>query len=597
MPYPYVGRREQSNGEVDMDTGRILTAAVIMSATAAVALAGQDIVRIDDIMTDRIESAGFELNKGGEFIIEALGLSDRRSDDLIAYGWLLDGRTREPVWVMDRGNTDRAGRHGLCKAEKEIHLDPGKYELYYYAAGRWSGRIIFNDRNILEFLGDILNGDFEDKDVDEYIDDFYISIQSRDEGFRDYRLFRPDGEIPGALIQFNRVGDSEYLQKGFSLDKDMEIRIYALCEYPSGYDAPVDDAWIIDSETREKVWKMDRWNTDPAGGGRKNRYSNEKIKLDKGNYILYYVTDDSHSYDEFNVLPPYDPYNWGVAILAVKDSDRNAFHTFTPEGRGDALISLTRVGDDEFESQAFQLEKDQSLRIFAVGEYSEWSRDFVDYGWIENASTGKIVWEMTYRNTEHAGGASKNRQFEGLIDLPKGYYIANYITDDSHSYRDWNASAPYEPEAWGLSIFPGTDFDKSKFKLLDESQIKTGADILVKMTRLRDNERRRGDFVLKKRTKIRIYAIGEGDRDEMYDYGWISDDKTGRSVWEMTWRNTEPAGGAKKNRLFDDTVILEPGAYEVTFVTDGSHSFNDWNAAKPRDPAGWGITVSKVEEF
>jgi hypothetical protein len=160
-----VGRREQSRGEVDMDTGKMLAAAVMVSATASVALAGQEIVRIDDIRTDRIESVGFQLDKGGEFIIEALGLCDRRNDDLIAYGWILNGQTREPVWVMDRSNTDRAGQHGLCRAEKEIHLDPGRYEAYYYAAGRWSGKIIFNDRNIFEFLGDLLDGDFEDRDV------------------------------------------------------------------------------------------------------------------------------------------------------------------------------------------------------------------------------------------------------------------------------------------------------------------------------------------------------------------------------------------------------------------------------------------------
>lgn len=580
-----------------MDTRKIIAATVIILAgTAACILAGEPIAKLDNIRTDRVESIGIELKKGAEFIIKAIGQSARRDEDLNAYGWLLDGNTREPVWVMDRGSSNRKGRKGLRSAEKTIFLEPGKYELYYFAAGRWSGKIYINGRNVFEFLGDLLDGDL-DHDADEYIDEFYIAIYASDDNFKEYEIFNPDGEIPGALLQVNRVGDSEYLQRGFSLDKPMSIRIYALCEYPQSYKEPIDHAWVVDAESGEKVWEMNRWNTDPAGGGRKNRYSNEEVKFEKGNYILYYVTDDSHSYDDFNVIPPYDPFNWGVALLAVKESDRKAFKTFVPEGRGDALIDLTRVGDDEFVSQAFQLEKEQSLRIHAIGEYSSGSRYFVDYGWIENASTGKIVWEMAHRNTEHAGGASKNRQFDGLVKFAKGYYIAYYITDDSHSYRDWNASQPYEPRAWGLSVYPGRDFDNSKFKLLDESEIKRGADILVKMTGLRDNQRRRGKFEFDKRTKIRIYAIGEGGDDEMYDFGWIVNDKTGRSVWEMTWRNTEPAGGARKNRLYDDTIILEPGKYEVIFLTDGSHSFNDWNAAKPRDPASWGITINLVEKF
>lgn len=580
-----------------MNTRKTIAAtAVILVGTATCILAGDPIVKLDRISTDRIESAGFELKKAADIRIEAVGQTARRDDDLMSYAWLLDGDTREPVWVMDRGNSNRKGRKGLRSAERTFSLKPGRYELYYYAAGRWSGKIYINGGNVLEFLGDLLDGDW-DGDTEDYIDEFHAAVYASDEGFKDYELFDPDGDIPGALIQVNRVGDSEYLQRGFTLDKAMNIRIYALSEYPSSYKNPVDHAWIVEAESGDKIWEMDRWNTDPAGGGRKNRYSNEEVKFGKGNYVLYYVTDGSHSYDDFNVLPPYDPLNWGVALIAEKESDKKAFQTFTPEGRGDALIDLTRMGDDEFSSQAFQLEKDQSLRIYAIGEYSKGGRDFVDYGWIENASTGKVVWEMTNRNTEHAGGASKNKHFDGLITLPKGYYIAHYSTDGSHSYRDWNASQPYEPRAWGLSVYPGRDFDESKFKLLDESEIKMGADILVKMTGLRDNQRRRGKFELDKRTKIRIYAIGEGDRDEMYDYGWIDDNRRGRSVWEMTWRNSEPAGGARKNRIYDDTIILDPGKYEVVFITDGSHSFNDWNAAKPRDPASWGITVSLVEEF
>jgi len=130
---------------------------------------------------------------------------------------------------------------------------------------------------------------------------------------------------------------------------------------------------------------------------------------------------------------------------------------------------------------------------------------------------------------------------------------------------------------------------------VNESAGISDPDIFAKMTGLRDNANKRTTFSLDKRTKIRIYAVGEGDRDEMYDYGWIENDNTGKIVWEMTWRNTEPAGGASKNRQYDDSVILEPGKYTVHYITDGSHSFNDWNAAKPRDPSSWGISVTMAE--
>ena len=87
---------------------------------------------------------------------------------------------------------------------------------------------------------------------------------------------------------------------------------------------------------------------------------------------------------------------------------------------------------------------------------------------------------------------------------------------------------------------------------------------------------------------------GEGDRDDMYDYGWI-EDKRGRVIWEMTYQNTEHAGGALKNRLFNDLIILDEGEYKVHFVTDGSHSFKKWNSNPPYDPFHWGIMVMREE--
>ncbi|MEO5896699.1 MAG: hypothetical protein ABIS06_13455 [Vicinamibacterales bacterium] len=76
-----------------------------------------------------------------------------------------------------------------------------------------------------------------------------------------------------------------------------------------------------------------------------------------------------------------------------------------------------------------------------------------DYGWIEDAKTGKTVWEMTYRSTAHAGGASKNRRFDGTITLPAGEYVVTFETDGSHSFADWNADPPEDPDAWGITLF------------------------------------------------------------------------------------------------------------------------------------------------
>jgi hypothetical protein len=276
--------------------------------------------------------------------------------------------------------------------------------------------------------------------------------------------------------------------------------------------------------------------------------------------------------------------------LPGADFQAASFKDFEPAGRGDALIDLTRARDDDYLEQAFTLKSPANVRVFCLGEYTGSGNEFADYGSIQDLTSGEIVWEMTRRNTEHAGGAEKNRIFDGTVSLPAGRYLASYTTDGSHSYRDWNSSAPYDRDAWGLSIYPGDGFKAADFAKVDASAAAAG-DALVRLTRVRDDQERHQEFTLDKPTRVHIHAIGEGSGGDMYDYGWIEDER-GRTVWEMTYRRTRHAGGADKNRSFDGEILLEAGTYTVVYITDGSHSYNDWNSDRPRHPEDWGITVS-----
>ena len=53
----------------------------------------------------------------------------------------------------------------------------------------------------------------------------------------------------------------------------------------------------------------------------------------------------------------------------------------------------------------------------------------------------------------YAGGATKNRRFDGVIRLPAGSYVLRYETDGSHSFGDWNAAPPDDPESWGITVY------------------------------------------------------------------------------------------------------------------------------------------------
>jgi len=92
-----------------------------------------------------------------------------------------------------------------------------------------------------------------------------------------------------------------------------------------------------------------------------------------------------------------------------------------------------------------------------------------------------------------------------------------------------------------------------------------------------------------------VYALGEGSRGEMYDYGWIEDAESRSTVWQMEYQMTEHAGGAEKNRVFRGRLDLPAGSYVLRYLSDGSHAYRSWNQAPPHDPESWGITVFEPE--
>jgi hypothetical protein len=115
--------------------------------------------------------------------------------------------------------------------------------------------------------------------------------------------------------------------------------------------------------------------------------------------------------------------------------------------------------------------------------------------------------------------------------------------------------------------------------------------VIAELVQIGDNEEERVSFKLRQESKVRVIALGEGTSGEMNDGAWIEDRNTGRTVWEQTYRTTDHAGGAEKNRVFDGTIVLPAGEYYLRYDSDGSHSYEDWNADPPNDPEAWGVTL------
>ena len=116
--------------------------------------------------------------------------------------------------------------------------------------------------------------------------------------------------------------------------------------------------------------------------------------------------------------------------------------------------------------------------------------------------------------------------------------------------------------------------------------------VIAQIVQVLDNEDKTVAFKLASSQDVRIFAVGEGQGGEMFDYGWIEDVDKGSRVWEMQANKTAYAGGAGKNRQVDVVITLPAGNYKLRYKSDDSHAFDHWNSLPP-DINFWGIAVYK----
>jgi len=586
---------------------RIVTIIMFGALIAAGASVAQNdvLAELRDIPIETMRSAGFTLDQDQSIKIEAVSLGAIKHDVAATTAWILNAQTREVVWEMPENYRDRR----LREINEPVSLPRGNYEICYsffpYDQQWHSGR----RNNFGDVVQHVWSEIFDDEDEYPYYKDkqkdlkVVVRGKGRSAGKETVAQWRDDYK-ENAIVAMTALWDDRYERQGFTLDQPLDLHIYAIGETNwnddwnrknrrSRDDEEVyDHGWIINTQTREKVWKFTYAESKPAGGAPKNRLINQTISLPAGSYAAFFVTDDSHSERRWNA-PPHDPAFWGMTIRVKDPAMKAAAKKFDYEPMPDknVVANLTKLGDEELKTVGFIVKRPLEARIYAIGEGRD--GEMFDYGWIINAKTRKKVWEMNFDETEPAGGASKNRLFDGTLRLEAGSYFAYFVTDGSHSYVDWNSSAPYDQEHWGMLITAANDnFSSADVAPYEE---KEDDSVLAQIIRVRDHGRERMNFTLKKDTQVRIYALGEGRDGDMFDYGWIEDANTGKTVWEMSYRMTEHAGGGRKNRLYDETISLKAGEYILRYESDDSHSFNDWNDDPPHDATHYGITLYAVK--
>ncbi len=391
------------------------------------------IVKLTSLRRSEYDQVGFELSKPTEVEIYAQGEADPNSN--FDYGWIINADTHEKLWTMQFRRSQAAGGARKNRVVHETRVLP---------AGRYAALYALDDSH-----------DPRDWNAAPPFDPTFwgLTVRVKPEDRANVTAFAYD-PTPGdqAIVALTRMRDSETRTQGFTLTKPMDVRVYALGEGSEG--GMNDYGWILDAGTRRRVWVMDYDRTEHAGGAEKNRLVDQVIHLDAGSYIVYYQTDDSHSFRAWNSSPPVGADDWGISLFPAKGQlDRSALAAFSETETDNAAViaQIVGVGDEEQRSRTFTLSDDADVRIYALGEGS--SGEMFDYAWIENARTSRVVWEMTYRMTSHGGGAQKNRLYDDVIHLPAGQYVLRYQSDDSHSKDGWNADAPFDPAKWGVTLY------------------------------------------------------------------------------------------------------------------------------------------------
>ena len=490
----------------------IVTAIALVAGLAlSGAIAQAPVIDMRDLRPGDLRSDAFVLDRREELRVEAVGAAPgsesgnwltrnlsgpnaSSGDQRSAWqgnAWILDARSRTVLWELREADA-RRGRGDLRKFDGALSLPAGVYEVYYAAYPRgWEP-------------GSTGSWDDNGRRARELTREFYLTISgervrraSRDDRTRAREEF--DRE---AVVSLRRLGPSSSQHVGFKVDRRTEVEVYAIGE--AQRDGASDYGWIVNTDTQQRVWQMKYAFSERAGGADKNRLDRRMVTLRPGRYAAFYTTDDSHDPTEWNSAPPYDPDYYGLTIRVLNAKDRARIQilansetdragpattdeprprttdeprprpTYEPPPRttdearprtsdepqatstdetrpAGAVASILRVGDDAHERAPFTLDRDTDLRVHAVGEGS--GGQMYDYAWIQDARSGDIVWEMRYRATSHAGGADKNRQVNETVRLPAGEYILHYRSDGSHSYNDWNADPPDDPDAWGVVLY------------------------------------------------------------------------------------------------------------------------------------------------
>jgi hypothetical protein len=254
--------------------------------------------------TVRIEAVGEEGDYGeGSYTVLRTIWNGREVErrPWVGNAWILDLRSRKVVWELSTASTS-GGRRDARSFKGTVQLPAGSYAAYVSAfPNGYSTEGDGPTARITRWFGA------------DHLAEYKLTVLGAGQRLSGAEVDRLRQQVSAnAIVSLRGTSKEQYQQAGFILDRATDVEVYAVGE--AREDAEFDAGWIINADTRAKVWKL-TWNdSSPAGGAEKNRSAWFTRKLPAGRYAAFYATDDSHDLSEWNSPPPHDPDFWGLSV-------------------------------------------------------------------------------------------------------------------------------------------------------------------------------------------------------------------------------------------------------------------------------------------
>jgi len=402
--------------------------------------------------------------------------------------------------------------------------------------------------------------------------------------------------MPRGSIALTNLDFHELTQERFQVSGPVNVLIDAVgsVDDRQGANGLAAYPWIIHHDTEDVIWSMNESNTIVDGS--LAIVEKDELTLESGSYTLNFASYGQllrSSWGDFRE----DSRKWKVIIHAPEDLEalRSIVRPLQDTSE-DQIWEATSLGRNETREYFFEVHRPVEVHIQATGQLGH-QNDYqpVDYSRIEDAVSGQIVWQLNRDNTVWAGGVRENRMFNGDQRLMPNVYRAVAVTNNRHHYGNWTGNPPYNPSRWGIQFSAS---ERDAISIFDPWAMQR--DPVIAFTHVGDDEEYKGAFTVVESTSIVIYAYGEitdSDPSSRFDLAWLErQDQWGEwiRVWEMTWEHSVSAGGARKNRQEVLFYGLDPGKYLLGYESDGSHSYDHWNASQPNYPERWGVTMFTV---